>query len=191
MSLINDALKRASQSDRNRRPQAALPRPMQPVAEHPPTGISWAKAVIVVAALALALAGWSFWKWHGAGHPVVAAAAVQPAQRMVAAPPPPAPKPAPIIQESPPPPAAPAPLPVVVAAPAPAPAPPVSVPEAWPIDLTVKAIFYSKANPRALVNGRMVETGDSIDGVLVTGILSNGVFLDWKGQTREIMLGGQ
>jgi hypothetical protein len=37
----------------------------------------------------------------------------------------------------------------------------------------------------------MVETGDKIDGVLVTGILSDRVFVDWKGQSREIMIGGQ
>jgi hypothetical protein len=184
MSLINDALKRASQSDKNRPAQAALPSLMQPVAERPRTRISWLLAAIVVGALGLALAGWYFWKWWGATHPIVATAPVQPAQKIVAEPQPPAPKPAPIIRESPPPPATPAPLPVVVA-------PPASAPDAWPINLTVKAIFYSKTSPRALVNGRMVGTGDKIDGVLVTGILSDRVFVDWKGQSREIMIGGQ
>ena len=185
MSLINDALKRASEADRNRPAQAALPFSMQPVAATPRTRISWLLAAIVVAALGLALAGWSFWKWWEATHPIVATTPVQPAQMIVAEPPPPAPKRAPIIQERP------APAPVVVAPSAPAPAPPASAPDAWPINLTVKAIFYSKTSPRALVNGRMVETGDKIDGVLVTGILSDRVFVDWKGQSREIMIGGQ
>ena len=190
MSLINDALKRASQSDRNRPAQAPLPRPMQPAPARPRSRVSWLLAAIVVAVLGFSLAGWSFWKWWGASHPVVATALDQPAQRIVAAPQLPAPKPAPVIPASPPPSAAPAASPVV-AAPAPAPAPPVSAPDAWPIDLTVKAIFYSKANPRALVNGKMVETGDKIDGVLVTGILSDRVFVDWKGQSKVIMMGGQ
>jgi hypothetical protein len=57
--------------------------------------------------------------------------------------------------------------------------------------LTVKAIFYSETNPRALINGKTVETGDKIGDVLVTGILSNRVFVDWKGQSKVIMMGGQ
>jgi hypothetical protein len=176
MSLINDALKRASQSDKNRPAQAALPRPMQPAAPPHPTRVSWLLAAVIVAVLGLALAGWSFWKGWGAGHPIIASVPVQPAQTMTAEPPPPA---------------KPAPAPVVVAPLAAAPAPAVSVPDAWPINLTVKAIFYNKTNPRALVNGTMVQTGDQIDGVLVTGILSDRVFVDWKGQSREIIMAGQ
>jgi hypothetical protein len=180
MSLINDALKRASESDRNRPAQASLPRPMQPVAQPASIGVSWLVAASIVAALCVALAAWFLWKGWNAGHSAAATPAIQL--------PPPAPKLAPVVHETPPPPA---PSPVVIAPAAPAPAPPVSVPDVWPIKLTVKAIFYSKTNPRALVNGITVETGDKIDDVLVTGILSDRIFVDWKGQSKIIMMGEQ
>jgi hypothetical protein len=195
MSLINDALKRASQSDRNRRSQASLLRPMQPVAARPRSRTSWLLAAIIVAALCIVLAGLTFWKWWGATHPNIVTAPVQTAPKIVAEPPPPAPKPAPIIQQTPPPAAAPTPLPVVVQSPAPVPtpvpAPAVSVPEAWPITLTVKAIFYSKTRPHALVNGKTVEPGDKIDGVLVTEIKSDRVLFGWHGQSKEVLMGGE
>jgi hypothetical protein len=195
MSLINDALKRASQSDRKRPAQAALPRPMQPAAAPARARNSWLLAAIIVAVLGFALAGLSFWKWWGATHPVVATAPAQPVQSVqtiVESPPPAAPKPVPIIQEAPPPVAAAAPAPVpalatpvIVAVPVPV------VKPAWPIELTAKAIFYSKIHPHALVNGRTVEPGDKIDGVLVTGIEPDRVVVEWNGEKKELLMGGQ
>ncbi len=176
MSLINDALKRASQSDRSRPAQAAVAGLMQPVAPRPRASASWLLAAIVVGALGVALAGLFFWKWWGAGHPIVAAASFQPPQTAAAQSPPPANKPAPLVEKSPPP----------TAAPSSAPAP-----NAWPINLTVKAIFYSKTSPHALVNGITVGTGDRIGDVLVTGILSDRVFVDWNGQSKVLIMSGQ
>jgi len=124
----------------------------------------------------LVVAVWFFWKSLAAG---------QLGQAAIAEPSRPGPNPPQIVQKSSPP-AVPA--PAVVAAPAPAPAPD---PDAWLTNLTLKAIFYSKTNPRALVNGTMVETGDKIDGVLITGILSDRIFVDWNGQTRELKMGRQ
>jgi hypothetical protein len=180
MSLINDALKRASQSDKNRPPQAALPSPMQPVAGYRRTRIPWLLAAFVMAVTGLALAGWFFWKWWESSHPIVVAAAVAPVQTVVAAPP------APIAPETPPPLAIPAQVaPVIPATPAPDAKP------SWPIALTVKAIFYSKTSPRALVNGRTVEPGDRIEGVLVTGIEQDRVLVSWNGETKELRMGGE
>jgi hypothetical protein len=184
MSLINDALKRASQSDRNRPAQAALPSLMQPVAPQPRAGTPWLMGAVFAGALCLVLAGWFFWKWWGAAHPNIADAPAQPAQTIVAEPNSRAPEPTPVIRKNPSPPGA-------VAAPAVVAAPVAPASDSWPIDLTVKAIFFSKTNPRALVNGRTLGTGDTIDGVLVTGILSDRVFVDWKGQSKVIVLGGQ
>jgi hypothetical protein len=193
MSLINDALKRASQSDRNRSAQARLPRPMQPVMAQPRTENSWLIPAIIVIALCLAVAGWSLWKLLGTSRPAAVAVPVQPAKAIVAEPPPTAAKPAPIVQQSAQPVAVPVakrvPTPVATAASAPALA--IPAPEMFPTNLTVKAIFYSETNPRALINGKTVETGDKIGDVLVTGILSNRVFVDWKGQSKVIMMGGQ
>jgi hypothetical protein len=185
MSLINDALKRASQSDKKRSAPTALPRLMQPAAAPQRTGSSLLVAGIVVVALVLAVAGWIFWRGFGTAHTVVAVPRVQPAQAVVAAPPPVAVKPAVAVPQSQ---SAPAPAPAAVVAAPPAESP---APDPWPTNLTVNAIFYSKSNPRALVNGKTVATGDTIDGVLVTGIMSDRVFVDYKGQSKVILMGGQ
>ncbi len=182
MSLINDALKRASQSDRNRPSQAALPRPMQPADAVRASRFSWVLPVIV--AVALVLAGWFFWKWWEASHPVVAAdpapAPAPAANAVVAAPAPPAtpvpPPPAPV--------AAP-----VAKAPEPIPAAPIA--EAWPTELTLKGIFYNKTSPRALINGKTVGPGESIGGVLVARIETDRVVVEWNGHSKELMLEGQ
>ncbi|HEX3717879.1 MAG TPA: hypothetical protein VH595_07910 [Verrucomicrobiae bacterium] len=178
MSMINDALKRASQSDKNRPAQAALPQPMQPVSRERETRFSWILAAIVVAVLGIGLAGWVFWKWWEGNQPAVVAAPVQPMQTAVAAPPPPPPLPTP-------------PAPAIVVAPA-APAPvPMAAPvkPSWPIALTVKAIFYNKTSPHALVNGRTVEAGDTIQGVLISRIEADRVLVSWNGESKELLLG--
>jgi hypothetical protein len=176
MSLINDALKRASKSDKDRAAQAASPPLMQPAAPSPGVRSSWLLAAIAATVLALTVTGWVFLKSSTAGHAADAPGVDQAAQ--TAAVQPPSSVPSPPENTS-----VPAPAPS-----APAPGPP---PDAWPTNLTLKAIFYSKTNPRALLNGTMVETGDKINGVLVTGILSDRVFVDWNGQTRELKLGGR
>jgi hypothetical protein len=181
MSMINDALKRASQSDKNRPAQAALPQPMQHVSGERETRFSWILAAIVVAVLGIGLAGWVFWKWWEGNQPAVVAASVQPVPTVVAAPPPPPPSPLPT------------PLtPAVVVAPAAPAAVPVAAPvkPSWPIALTVKAIFYNKTSPHALVNGRTVEAGDTIQGVLITGIEADRVLVSWNGEGKELLLGG-
>lgn len=64
MSLINDALKRASQSQKERAqttPPPAAP-PLQPVEHAPPAGPP-RYLVPVLVVLVLGLSGWAFWKW--------------------------------------------------------------------------------------------------------------------------------
>jgi hypothetical protein len=191
MSLINDALKRASQSDKSRPAQARLPRPMQPVATPPRGGDSspWLVAAMAVAGTGLAVALVFFLTQRNAVRSIAAPVPIQPVKQTVAQAPPPAPTPAPIVQKPLPPPEATTPPPAVSAVPVII--PPVAALEVFPTNLTVKAIFYSKINPRALVNGRTVETGDKIGDVLVTGIMSDRVFVDWKGQSKVLMMGGQ
>jgi hypothetical protein len=194
MSLINDALKRASQSDRNRPRQAAVPAAMEPAAgaNRSPLPLVLAAGVVV----ALALAGWFFWQWWIASHHATAANPPAPAQAVIAAAPPPPPAPPPAQVETPAVPVAKTEKPpgaaekAADAAPAAAPAaaaPPAEKP--WPVELTLKAIFYSKAAPRALVNGRMVAPGDQFDGVTVTQIESNRVVVEWNGQSKELLMG--
>jgi hypothetical protein len=185
MSLINDALKRASQSDRNRaRPTEPHAR-VKPVAERRERSLSLVLGIAIV--LVLGLAGWFFGQWWSASHPSA------PAKVESAAAAPPQLAPAPVVHEVIPPPVAiPQPLPVAVVTPAPAPAPPPPpakpVAPAWPADLKLKGIFFSKANPRALINGKTVVVGDEINGIRVTKIEEDKVTVEWNGQVKELVI---
>jgi hypothetical protein len=52
----------------------------------------------------------------------------------------------------------------------------------------VKAIFYNKTNPWALVNGKTVEPGDKIDGALIKSIEQDRVVATWNGETKELLM---
>jgi hypothetical protein len=193
MSLINDALKRASQSDRNRPPPVGAHAAMQPVVHRRSLTLLLVVGVCIV--LALALAGLFFWQWWNAGHPPVPAK-VEPGVVV-------APKPAPppvgeatqktagtqVARETPPAPVADAPIAVPVPKPEPAPSPPAKpVEEKWPAELKVMGIFFSKTNPRALINGKTIEVGDLIDGIRITKIESDRVTVEWKGHEKELLM---
>jgi hypothetical protein len=195
MSLINDALRRASQTEKDRPRQAPTPMGMEPVPV--PRGSRLNLVLGAVVLIALLLAGWFFWQWWMArsnvGKTVVTAAAAQPP---AAAPPIPQPVVAPL-KPAPPPiaPAAPVVVPPVVsppvAAPTPAPPPPVAkpAPVAWPVDLSVSAIFFSQTNPRAMINGNLYEVGDAIQGIVVKKIEKDKVTVEWEGQSKILMIG--
>jgi hypothetical protein len=226
MSLINDALRRASQSERNRPRRASTPMGMEPA----PAARSSPLSVLLAAGglAALLLAGWAFWQLRNArnnpGGTVVAASIAPPVSPHVIPPPVAAPKPAPVTPAAPvnpapasvvvsatpvaaPPVAAtPAVVPPVAATPVVAPpvaAPPVVAPPAappvvardnpiaWPVDMTLSAIFFSKTNPRVLINGNLYGTGDEIQGVVLKKIEKNEVTVEWNGHSKVLMLGGQ
>jgi hypothetical protein len=182
MSLLNDALKRASQSDRSRR-RPVQPRVlMEPVAER--RGHSLALALGAGSVLALTLALWFFWQLWSASHPP-ASANVEPVAAVA-----PTPAPAPVIRaEIPPPPPAMITPPTTVTAPIPAPAPAVParpVEQAWPADLKVTGIFFRKTNPLAIINGKTVAVGDDINGIRVTKIENDQVTVEWNGKLKEL-----
>lgn len=194
MSLINDALKRASQSEKNRPRDAGLPSAMQPV---PETRRSVVPAVAGVAIVAL-LAGAGWFVWRALAHrDSPAAAPVQIAARPVAPAPPakiePAPPPAvasakegaPVVATPTPNTNPPAPPPASVIAPAPAPQPP-SFPE-----LKLEGIFYNRSNPRAAINGELRRENEQVGEVRIVTITSNKVTVEWNGQTRDLIMGGQ
>ena len=192
MSLINDALKRASQSEKSRPRDAGLPPAMQPV---PETRRSVVPAVAGVAIVALlGAAGWFVWRAlaHRDNHapapaqittrPLVPAppAKVEPAPALV-----PAPTPAPVVVTPPPDTNPPAPPPAPVVAPTPAPQPP-SFPE-----LKLEGIFYNRSNPRAAINGELRRENEQVGEVRIVTITSNKVTVEWNGQTRDLIMGGQ
>ncbi|HEY3864081.1 MAG TPA: hypothetical protein VGO59_19605 [Verrucomicrobiae bacterium] len=190
MSLINDALKRASQSDRNRQRETVRKHaPMEPAATPPAPSSSMLAAICVI--VALALAAFFFWQWWGARRPVApvkleTAAAPRPVVRL-AAPPRSAPAPAAANAQAavmPPPAIAPAPaIETALASPAkPVPPPP------WPVELKLMGIFFNQANPQALINARTVSVGDEIDGIRVTRIARDQVTVGWNGQSKQLTL---
>jgi len=242
MSLINDALRRASQTERNRPRLAPTPMGMEPApaARSSPLSVLLAAAVLV----ALLLAGWFFWQLRNArnnpGSAVVAASIAPPVSPHVISPPVAATKPlgvppsggssrvipppavaptsAPVTPAAP---ANPAPAPVVVSAPPVVPPdlkyeisnlksqPPVAAPPVvaaptapppsaakdtqivWPVEMKLNAIFFSKTNPRVLINGNLYGTGDEIQGVVLKNIEKDKVTAEWNGHSKVLMMEGE
>ena len=195
MSLINDALKRASQTEKNRpREAATVPSNMQAVSEPRRSAFPIVAIVCIVALLAAACA----LVLHYFSHPATAAQTPVPAPVVIhpvtPAPPPkieptptPAPTPQPVVVTPPPdtnpPTPPPQPQPVVVSTPP----PPV---EPFP-DLKLQGIFYNAKNPRAAINGLIKREHEQIGDVTIIKISQNAVTVQWNGQTKDLNLGGQ
>jgi len=221
MSLINDALKRASQSHREQPREANLESPMQPVPSRPSSKVPLIAGLSLV--VIVGLAGFFFWQWWQTKNPATTVAAVTksvpeskptPATKIA---PPPNPTPIPVVAKTPetksvtPPAPVPAPVPVVVPTTVSSPAPVVPVAAVTPTatasaiispapapaplppfpTIKLKAIFYRAKNPMALLNSRTLGIGEEIEGALVTKIESQKVTLEWKGQTKELWLDSQ
>jgi hypothetical protein len=192
MSLINDALRRASQSDKDRPQRASPPPGFRPVPAPKSSRLPLFLAVIVVAEIVLA--SWSFGKWWMARHPLASI----PRSPTIAAPAAPQAVPPPVIvKTTPASPAAPTnttpPAPVTTPAPAvvaatvtPAVEPP-SLP--WP-PLKLSGLFYSKSDSRVIINGNLYRAGDNIQGVVLKNIEKNKVTMEWNGHSKTLMMDG-
>ncbi len=187
MSLINDALKRASQSERSRPRDNDTHAAMQPAPESRRSfvpelvGVS----IIILLAAAGALVWYSLPRHVISTAPVAAANAATPVVVIppAKAEPPPAPAPAPPPAVVTPPPAAAAPPAAVAVAPPP-PAPP-SFPE-----LKLQGIFYNRNNPKAAINGQIRAQNEQIGDVLILAITQDKVTVQWNGQTKDLILPG-
>jgi hypothetical protein len=182
MSLINDALKRASKSDQYLARNPGTYEYVEAVAEPPRRTLSPWGMVGLVIALGLAVCFiWQCWeasRWSGVPkeedavvEEPAAPAVIQP--KVVAQAPAPAPQPV-------------APAPATNAAPAAPPPKPVEPP--WPVDLKVSVIFYSQTNARALINGQTVRVGDTLGGIRITDIMKDGVSVEWQGKSKDVMM---
>ena len=236
MSLINDALKRASETQKRQPRQPRMPEAIMQATETPAAATkSWWPLVgwISVFVLVVGAGCWLVWRgWKGVQPaienqqakvtattikpPPVATAAKSNApvevKSIAPANPPPAiatknppvePKPAVEIKPSvpvPPPPAAavsttpPAPKPTIPnpppastppeVNPVPAPAPaPVTFPA-----LKLQGIIYVASNPSALINGRTLYIGETIEAVRVVRVERESVVLEFGGQTNTFYL---
>jgi hypothetical protein len=198
MSLINDALRRASQSEKDRPRRVPAPTGMEPTPK--PRGSRLSLLLGVVVLVALLLAGWFFWQWWIArnisGTGAMAPTIPPPARASAIPPPVEAPKPAHVAPIEP---TNPVPAPVVVAPAALAAAPPVVVPSGlpsvpsyspspWPVELKLGGIFFSKTKPRVLINGNIYGPGDDIQGVVLKKIEPDKVTLEWNGHSRILVM---
>jgi cytoskeletal protein RodZ len=237
MSLINDALKRASQAQKQQ-PKSDEPAggpPMQPVETPPPgsSGLPFLLPIIVVV-IFLGAGWWLVQTWRGreksqttasetSAQKVAAQNSATPSAvpvpdtsktriqintNIVSRPPPssapatkptatvptapPEKRPAAIVAENKAPPTGtstpttvattpPTPTPSTAAAPTPA------APATFPA-LKLQAIFYRLRNATAIINGKTVATGESIDGARVTEIERLAVTLDWNGEKHTLKL---
>lgn len=180
MSLVNDALKRATEKHNSRPPAPAAPlhlRPVEPAKPHK-TGIG---LVLPATLLTIILAA------------VFSLCLRKPAEQKILPPPaqPPAPaentvtKPAVSILDL-------APAPLIVAAkeiPAPPPPAPVAVPTPpQPAPLRLQAVFYSPPHPSAIISGKTVHVGDSVRELQVVAIGSSSALLVSATQTNFLTL---
>jgi hypothetical protein len=176
MSLLNDALKRASLSQQQQDavrlnlPPAIVPaEPPPPVAETPRAGLGWAVPVLIILLVIVALGFGVLAHLSGKRRAHMATVvSVPPPVRAVPAAPKPTPRPVakPI-------------APVVAAAPS------IRMPR-----LRVQGITYYNAKWQAIVNGHTVYIGDDVYGFRVAMISRNRVsFIAPDGSKKTISLG--
>ena len=188
MSLINDALKRASEAEKSRPRAPGPPSAMQPAPEPRRSAFPvWAGACIVILLVAAAALVWHYFSQNG--NPQPAAASAKETAPVVAAPPlkvEPVPEPAPL----PPPVAAPPPSttasPAVVAVAVTPPPTPPPFPE-----LKLQSIFYNRNNPKAAINGQIHGQNEKIGDVRIVIITPDKVTVEWNGQTKDLILQAQ
>jgi hypothetical protein len=165
MSLINDALKRAKQSQQQPPPTVPTAPPLPPV-EISRGGPSWflPVAVILLVAVACLFIASAFFINQ---KPVAQIEPVPPNAPPASAPAVPKMPPAATVQ--------------VAAVSAPKPSPPI---------LKVQGIFYNEAKWQAIVNGQSVFVGDSVNGFRVKLISKNDVcFIAPDGTEKNLTLG--
>jgi hypothetical protein len=192
MSLINDALKRARESQR--KDASASVSPMRPVETNQPEREFNLVLPIVIAFLAVAafaLIGLAMVKHTGKRIPsekLAVAPAIVPKSQVAAAVPlatnPPAPAALPTN-----PPAVSTPVVASVSAASPAAATNSVVTSPPPKPLRLQGIAYDAVNPSAIIGGKAVYVGSFVDGMRVTAISPNSVTLAGNGRTKTLVVG--
>jgi hypothetical protein len=192
MSLINDALKRAKESQRNDVPSGVSP--MRPVDTNQPERefhFVLPVTIFFLIAVALVLTGMAL-----AGHAhkipaekLVAAPVAVPKPEAVAAVPPVTNAPAPAALPTNPPAVSTPAVAAVSAAPPVAATNPVvtSPPPAKPLRL--QGIAYDVVRPSVIIGGKAFYVGNLVDGMRVTAILPDSVTLTGDGRTKTLVVG--
>lgn len=180
MSLINDALKRASQTTPPPPPASHTPEaPLRPVEHKRP--FAWAMVLVPLLVLVLALAGWFFVK----GLQTQSAARLPGVEMPVSA------RGASAVAESLPTPPAPsdlngaagsnAPLATNVQA-------TVEPPKPTFPTVRLQGIFYRPDRPSVVINAKSVCVGEKVAGAKVVAITRESATLEWNGETKVLTL---
>jgi hypothetical protein len=187
MSLINDALKRAKESQGQNPPPPAPPektgfRPVEPAPAKGKPVLLWLIIVILLVGLGAFFIGQSTHKETTSkiDSTVANEAPTQPAKVVEA-------QSTPVVATKA--------LPVAAAV-SPAPAPPnpaaavavVATPPVAPVPLKLQSIIFDPRAPSAMVNGKTLFVGQRINGFLLVKILRNSVMLTGGGQTNILEL---
>jgi hypothetical protein len=165
MSLINDALKRARESQQKNSPRNAIP--LIPGAIEPRSVTSWLLPLLIIL---LIIAACFF---------IGLAMANRTVTKIVVAPDISAPTPVPTQQVESVPEPVPPPAEIVVAA----------ITNNQPDPVRVQGIGYDPVHPWAIINGHTVYLGDKVDGMRVTTISRDSITLAGNGQTNTLLLG--
>lgn len=189
MSLINDALKRASKSIKQRESRPADTIRLQPVESAPRPS---PYALIAVPLLLLGLVGfasWFFWGYFRGQRPDASPSTATTKPIIVATkaslppPPPVVPVTNPHSPAASPPSTMPATTPVPVTPTVAASPPPARV--SFP-DLKLQGIYFRRVRPSVLINGHNVYAGELVDGAKVIVIERQSVTVEWEGQRRVL-----
>jgi hypothetical protein len=164
MSMINDALKRAKESQRKNNPSGGAPlRPIEVREEE--RNYNWILPAIIVLLIVVAV---FFIALSVSTHKVkaiIAAPEISTTQQV---------EPAPVT-------ATPVPPPGVIG--------PAAIINDVPKQVRVQGIFYDPVRPWAIVGGKTVYVGDDVDGMRVAEILRNSITLAGNGQTNKLLVG--
>ncbi|MEI6193180.1 MAG: hypothetical protein WCS42_02500 [Verrucomicrobiota bacterium] len=186
MSLINDALKRAQESQRPNIPSSVSSIRTIDARPKPRPFISRMLVIVIFLLLSAAFAFIGLAMTGRLAKKTIAAPQVSPKVALAAVSPPSQPLPTPVAALVPAPvvpsPAAPAAMPK----PAPAVAP---TPLILPDTLHVQGVAYDPVRPWAIVSGRTVYVGDQVKGVRVIGITKDSVTFGSHGQTNLLYVG--
>jgi hypothetical protein len=179
VSLVNDALKRATEAQKSRPPVPVVHLPLRPVeaAKQNKTGIGLVLPATLLTIIVVALFSLRLARRADQNTPPPPPQTTAPAEKNIS-------KPAAAILDL-------APGPLAVSAkeiPAPVPAPPAVVPAPQPAPLKLQAVFYSPPHPSAIISGKTVRVGDVVRELQVVAIGSSSALLISATQTNFLTL---
>lgn len=161
MSKINDALKRAKNAQRQNPPSGVTP--MRPLEEKEERDLSWILPVVIILLIVVAVFFLALSLARHTANSIVTAPDLVSTQQVESVPEP-ARSPPQLI----------GPAAIVAAAPDP---------------VRIQGIAYDPVHPWAIVSGKTVYVGDSVNGKVVVAIAKNSVTFAANGQTNKLYVG--